>query len=216
MKRILCMIFMVAVLGPMTPPAWSTDAGDPVFPVDLGNKARAELIYGSQERDLDTGARFKADVFLLRLHTEVAEYSSLDFDLGGISPSGGDFEFYGGVGLRLLAYDGDTYRISPYAQVHYAPTVEIKGASYNDLIHADAGLLFAAKWTLNDQLAIMPYAGPALSILRMSGDGSDPEEDNLFGAVGGVSLHMPGMNTFRIEVQYFDQVSFSVAAGITF
>lgn len=216
MRRILLPFLALMVVNVVAPTTRAADAGDPIFPLDLQRLARAEFIYEARERDLDSNARFEADVFTLRIHTDVGQYASLDFDVGGMSPSGGDLEFYGGLGLRLLAYDGESLRISPYAQAHYAPSMELKGDSYEDLIDADAGLLFAAKLKPNDQLTIMPYAGPALSILRMSGDGTDPGEDNMLGAVGGVSLLMPGMNTFRIEAQYFDRVSISVAAGIAF
>jgi len=193
----------------------AADAGDPVFPIDLNNKARAELLYENRQRELDNGLKLKADVFLLRMHTDVGQHAYLDFDVGMIGPQGGDYEFYGGIGLRFLAYDSAEWRISPYAQIHYAPSLEVKSVEYDDLIDADAGLLVAYKWKPNDQLTVMPYAGPALSIIRLSGD-VDADEDQLFGFVTGVSLQMPGLNSFRIEAQFFDQVSISASAGISF
>ena len=195
--------------------ALAADAGDPIFPIDMNNKARAEFLYENRQRELDNGLKLKADVFALRLHTDVGQYAYLDFDVGMISQSGGDDEFYGGIGLRYLAYDSATWRVSPFAQVHYAPGYRIGLAKYDYLIDADAGLTLAYKWKPNEQLTVIPYAGPILSIIRLSGD-DDAREDQVFGGVVGISLHMPGQNSFRFEAQFFDKVSISAAAGIAF
>jgi len=217
MKNIIRFVGLMVMVPVVSSTAIAADAGDSVFPVDLDRKARAELIYESRERDLDAGGSFEADVFTLRIHTDVGPYASLDFDLGAISPSGGDAEFYGGAGLRFLAYDGDNVRLIPFAQGHYAPGIEADGAKYEDLIDFDGGLLLAGKIEVDDSLSILPYAGPAFSLLRLSGDGNaDAEADTPVGAVAGIALKMPGQNTFRFEAQYFDNFSFSLAAGIAF
>ncbi|HMP88995.1 MAG TPA: hypothetical protein PJ991_02275 [Kiritimatiellia bacterium] len=212
-KKLLAVYCVTAAMTTGTLKA--ADAGDPVFPIDLNNKARAELLYENRQRDLDNDLRLKADVFALRIHTDVGQYANLDFDIGMISPAGGSDEFYGGIGLRFLAYDSEYWRLSPYAQVHYAPRFRMGGVSYDDLIDADAGLLLACKLKLDQQLTLMPYAGPVLSIVRIGGN-DDPREDRVLGGVAGVSLLMPGNNTIRIEAQYFDRVSVSAAAGIAF
>ncbi len=191
------------------------DAGDPVFPVDLDDKTRAEIIYNKWNRDLDTGGEIDGDIYMLRLHSDVGQFANLDFDLGGLDLSDGDLSFYGGIGLRYLAYDGDTWRVSPYAQGHYSPNPTVRGADYDDLIEADGGVNFAFKIQLDQDLTLMPYLGPALSIIRLSGD-EDVEEDNVLGAVAGASLQMPGHNSIRLELQFYDQVSISAAAGIAF
>lgn len=204
-------------------PVMAADVGDPIFPADLGDKARAELIYQNFQRDLDSGAEFQADAYLVRLHTDVGQYAYLDFDLGAIEPDGSDLGFYGGVGLRYLAYDSDQWRISPWFQVHYAPSLDDEGAEYS-MLDGDAGILLAAKLHIDKDLTVMPYAGPALSIIRINGDDplfgetteTDMEEDQVIGAVAGISLQMPGQNSFRVEAQFFDQVSISAAAGIAF
>ncbi|HMO51118.1 MAG TPA: hypothetical protein PKA21_08340 [Kiritimatiellia bacterium] len=206
---------MALGLGCTFSAAQAADAGDPVFPVDMERKARAELMYENRRRDLDNGETFKADAYTLRIHTDVGQYAYLDFDVGGISPQGGDLEFYGGIGLRYLAYDAETFRISPFAQVHYAPGLKTRTARDFDLVEFDAGILVAGKWRLDDQLTLIPYIGPMVSILRFSSD-LDAREDNPVGGVAGLSLLMPGQNTFRFEMQVFDGVSFSVAAGIAF
>lgn len=193
----------------------AADSGDPVLPVDLAGKARAEIIYEARDRELDDGGTFEADVFTLRAHTEVGEYAYLDFDLGGINPSGGDLEFYGGLGLRYIAYEGVAFRLSPFVQFHYAPALEVDGVKYDDLFDVDAGLLLAGKWRIDDQLSIMPYAGPVVSLVRLNGD-NDASEDQSFVAVAGISLLMPGHNTFRVEAQLTGNPGFSVAAGIAF
>ncbi len=192
------------------------DAGDPVFPVDTKDyKARAEFIYNNIQRDLDNGLELNADAYMLRIHTDVGEYAYLDFDLGGIDPTGGDLEFYGGVGFRMLAYKGENFRLSPFIQVHYAPSFILDDVEYDSYLDVDGGLLFAYEIKIDDQLSIVPYAGPALSGVNLSGD-QDAGEDNIFGAVAGLSLHMPGQNIFRVEGQFFDQVGFSAAVGIAF
>ena len=194
----------------------AADIGDPVFPVDLGDKARAELVYENLNRDLDNGAELEADVYMLRIHTDVGQYAYLDFDLGGFDPSGGDLAFYGGVGLRYMAYDSEKARISPFAQIHFAPGVETDADEEFDFIDGDLGLTLAYKLKVDDQLTVTPYIGPVLSIIRVDSDVGDLEEDNIFGGVAGISLNMPGQNTFRVEARVVDGTSISAAAGIVF
>ena len=216
MNKLICAAGLGLVMIGRTASVFAADAGDPIFPSDIVNyKARAEFIYENRQRDLDNGLELQADVFMLRIHTDVGQSANLDFDLGAIDPTGGDLEFYGGIGLRMLAYDGESFRLSPYLQAHYAPSFILDEVEYDDAIDGDAGLLFAYKIKLDKDLMIMPYAGPALSIIQLSGD-ADAGEDNVFGGVVGVSLLMPGQNSFRVEAQIFDQVSFSVAAGLAY
>jgi hypothetical protein len=191
------------------------DAGDPVFPLDLGYQARAEIVYQLRDRELDNGDAFEADLYTLRLHSDVGEFATLDFDLGGVHADDGDLEFRGGVGLRHLAYDGERMRIAARAQIHYTPGLQLGTVDYDDLIEVEAGISLAAKIRLDDQLTVMPYAGPAVSILRFSGD-EDRDEDQTVGAVAGLSFLLPGNNTFRFEAQIFDAVGFAFAAGIAF
>lgn len=241
MKKILPML--VAAVALTAIPALARDAGDPVFPLDLNDKARAEILYQDWQRDLvvsgdevDGDAEFAADVFMLRIHTAVGQYAFLDFDVGGLDPAGGDLAFYGGVGLRYLAYDSEKWRMSAFGQVHYAPDaegrmpVEVEGQSGKakasfDVLDADAGVLLALKQELGDQLTLMPYLGPALSIIRINGDAETPgggevdfdgEEDQVLGLIAGLALEMPGRNGIRFEAQIFDQVSISAAASIVF
>ncbi|MGA1194105.1 MAG: hypothetical protein ACO3ZG_06985 [Kiritimatiellia bacterium] len=200
--------------------AWATmvrasDAGDPVFPLDLGYQARAEIIYQARDRELDRGRAFEADLYTLRLHSDVGEFATLDFDLGGIQADGGDLEFRGGLGLRHLAYDREQVRVAARAQIHYTPGLRLGTIDYDDLIEVEAGVNIAAKIRLDDQVTLMPYAGPAVSILRLSGD-VDRDEDQMVGAVVGISFLLPGNNTFRFESQIFDAVGFAISAGIAF
>jgi len=207
-------IFAVVIGGGIS--AYAADAGDLIFPTDIENyKARAEFVYENRERDLDVGSTMNLDAYYLRLHTDLGKTAYLDFDLGGIEPDGGDLEFYGGIGLRFMAYDSETWRFGPFAQVHYTPSFTLGSVEYDDAIDADGGLLATYKLKLNDQLTLMPYAGPILSIIRLNGD-EDAKEDQTFGGVAGVSLQMPGQNTFRLEAQYYDNVNISVAAGMIF
>jgi len=216
MKRMTVMVALCGLVAGGGLSSYAADAGDLIFPKDIVNyKARAELIYEHRQRELDVGTDLSLDAYYVRIHTDLGRTAYLDFDLGGIEPEGGDLEFYGGIGLRFLAYDSETWRVGPFAQIHYAPSFTLKDVEYDDAIDADGGLLFTYKVKLNDQLTLMPYAGPILSIIRLSGD-EDADEDQTFGAVTGLSLQMPGQNTFRFEAQFFDDVSISVAAGMVF
>lgn len=216
MKRVVIALAAFVLLLGTDRSVQGADAGDLIFPSDVDNhRARAELVYENRQRDLDVGGTLKLDAYYVRMHTDLGQNAYLDFDVGGIEPDGGDLEFYGGVGLRFLAYDSDTWRIGPFAQVHYTPSFKLESVDYDDALDADAGLLVTYKVALNDQLTLMPYAGPALSIIRLSGD-VDADEDQTFGGVAGISLQMPGQNTFRVEAQYYDDVSISVAAGMVF
>jgi len=207
-------VFAMMVTGGIS--AYAADAGDLIFPADIENyKARAEFVYEHRERELDVGTDLSLDAYYLRIHTDLGKTAYLDFDLGGIEPDGGDLEFYGGIGLRFMAYDSELWRVGPFAQVHYAPSFTVEEVEYDDAIDADGGLLVTRKIKLNDQLTLLPYAGPILSIIRLNGD-VDADEDQTFGAVTGLSLQMPGQNTFRVEAQFYDDVSISVAAGMIF
>ena len=101
-------------------PAFAEDVGDPVFPVDLKDKSRFELIYGYEKRDMDFDgviAEFESDTYVLRMHTDVGQYAYLDFDVGYMDPAEGSGAFYGGVGLRYLVYDAVRHNRSDAAMV---------------------------------------------------------------------------------------------------
>ncbi|MFH0909187.1 MAG: hypothetical protein V1929_10525 [bacterium] len=198
--------------------AWAEDVGDPVFPVDLKDKSRFELIYGNEQRDMDVDgvkAEFEADTYMLRMHTDVGQYAYLDFDVGYMDPSDGSGAFYGGVGLRSLVYDAEKYRMAGHVQGHYAPGIEFNGADA-DYWSVDGGVTLAGKIKIDEQLTILPYAGPILSTVNLDGDDADASEDHIMGVVAGVSLELREMNTIRIEARYIDSASYSAAAGVAF
>ncbi len=241
MKRFnLFMMVLVMAWGfSFTPQSQAADSGDLIYPRDVGVKARAELGYESLRRDVkitsedgDPVETFDADVFFLRMQTGVGPDARMDFDVG-LMDSGRSLRWFGGVGLRFLAYRHEDFRVGTFAQVRYAP--DLKGRMDlpagdrtpvdHDLIEADAGILFGYLLRLGDQLTITPYAGPVLSIVRLDGDFRNPEgakedfkarEDNLFGGAAGLALQLPGQNSIRFEGRYFDEWSMSVAAAITF
>lgn len=202
----------------MAAPVWAEDVGDPVFPVDLKDKSRFELIYGNEKRDMDFDgviAEFEADTYVLRMHTDVGQYAYLDFDVGYMDPSDGSGAFYGGVGLRYLVYDAEKYRMAANLQGHYAPSLDFDGADA-DYWSVDGGVTLAGKIKIDDQLTILPYVGPIVSTVNLDGDDVDASEDNILGAVAGLSLELREMNTIRVEVRYVDSASISAAAGIAF
>ncbi len=211
-RFVRCLVPLAALAA--TPLAFGADAGDPIFPKDLNDKARAEVVYNNIKRDLDTGDQLKADAYFARLHTDVGQTFYLDFDLGAMDPSGGKADFYWGIGLRALAYDGEKLRVSPWVQAHFAHDLDTRWGS-TDYIDGDAGLTFAVKLPVGNDLTILPYAGPIVSILRIDGE-RDYNEDQTVGGLAGVSLLMPGNNSFRVEGQFYDHVNVSIAAGIAF
>lgn len=208
--------------GLLAGPALAADVGSTALPKDHFNKAHAEIIYENVDRDLDQGT-LEADVLYLRLHTAVGQTATLDFDIGGLDAQDADTALYGGVGLRYLVYDAPAWRLGAHLQVHYAPDIESE-LEKADLLEVDGGITLAGRIKLADDLVLMPYVGPAFSIIRLDGDADagdgeesfDLEEDNPVGAVAGLALQLPEGNTLRIEARAFDGVSFSAAAGIVF
>ena len=89
-----------------------------------------------------------------------------------------------------------------------------------DLWEIDGGILWNGRIRLADDLLFIPYAGPALSTLSLDGEVGeedfDADADQVFGAVAGLAFELPEGHTFRIEARWFDEVSFSAAAGIVF
>ena len=217
MKRIVALLSLALVSTPLL----ADDAGDAIFPIDQHDKARASLLYQNLQRDLEItsdalkgeSVELDADVYALRLNSDLGEYGQLDFDLGGID-AGGDLAFYGGIGLRYLAYDAASWRASAYGQIHYAPDIGEDDVDA-DLLTADTGILLTYKGLSGEQLSVLPYAGPALSIIDLSGD-VDAEQETNFGGVAGLALQFPGGNGLRFEGQFFDETSFSVAASFLY
>lgn len=218
--RALCIVVLLALAVPV----FAADSGDLVFPADMRGKERVSFIYENVKRglDLDSGlalgdADFEADVLLLRFHTMAGEYVYFDVDLGAIDPSGG-YSFYGGAGLRYQVYDSEEWRVGAFGQVHYAPDTSAKKGAAEltyDLLEAEAGVLAGRKWLMNEQLTVVPYIGPVVSILRLDGD-VDANEDSPVGVALGAALQMREFNSFRLELRYFDDLSVSVSGTIAF
>jgi hypothetical protein len=211
--------------------ARAADVGDLIFPADLGDATRAELIYENVTRGMDASqggrdfeADFEADLVFLRIHTGVGPSASLDFDVGTVNPSGGDYALYGGAGLRYLAYDAGVWRCGAFAQIHYGYQLEAEDAGPDgadtgeaDLLDVDAGVLVSGNFDLGGQIGLMPYAGPIFSKSDLDGDaGFDAEEDQSFGAAVGLGLRFAGGNGIRAEARILDDVSYSIAAGLAF
>ena len=212
MNRLLACCLIASAL---TTAARAADVGLPVFPADLKGQNEWELSYQNLQRDLDNGGTLEADTYLLRLHTDLGQTAFLDIDLGAIDADGA--AFYGGVGLRYLAYNGPTLRLSPFAQLHYGAGIEGDDDTGEfDLLQGDLGLLVAGRIPLAECLELEPYAGPLLSIVRVDADAGNADEDNLVGAVAGLALLMPDGNSVRIEAQFFDEVSISAGFSIVF
>lgn len=235
MRRLAILLTSSAMLLPLFTRA--NDAGDLIFPADYTHRARAELLYENFRRDIritSESPRVKetidADVFALRLHTDVGPFTRLDFDVGAISGGQGSHKLMGGVGLRYLAFTQGPWRGGAFAQIRYARDVtsrvdlaERNNASVRyDWVEGDAGFLVAYRLRVADQFTVAPYAGPVASILRLSGDVRDDnsrfraEEAQIAGAVAGIGLEFQGMNGLRIETRYFDEFSVSVAASFVF
>lgn len=220
---------LVAALLPL-PAALAADVGAPIVPKDHFPKEHWEIVYENVNRDLDGGrgaGSLEADALYVRFHTGLGQTATMDFDLGMYNASGADAALYAGIGLRYLVYDGEVWRAGAHLQVHYAPGIEQdRGAAEldYDLLEVDGGVTLAAKLKLDEQLTLMPYAGPVLSVLDLDGDievagtrrNLDAEEDHVLGALVGIALVLPEQHTLRIEARVFDDVTISAAAGFVF
>jgi hypothetical protein len=221
--------------------ASAADVGAPILPQDHRNKEHWEIVYEDLNRDLDddngplsAGDSLSGDALFVRFHTRLGDAATMDFDLGGLDISGADLAPYAGVGLRFLVYDQASWRLGAHLQVHYAPGIEVERDGRGiiadrseldyDLMEVDGGVTLAGKIKIDEQLTIMPYAGPVLSVVNLDGDASasgaeanlDAGEDNVIGALAGLALVLPEGNTLRFEARVFDDVSLSVAAGFVF
>ncbi len=232
-KGIACCVAGVMLAGASVQ---ANDAGDLVFPADYPHKVRVELLYENLQRDIriTSPTRIKesldADVFALRIHTDIGKVARLDFDVGAMSAGSGSHKLMGGVGLRFLAFEHEAWRGGAFGQVRYAPDLNDRvdlgdgreRVKY-DLVEADAGFLVNYRLRVADQFNIVPYAGPVVSIIRLSGDVRDAEggrfradEDQILGAALGLGLEFQGGNGIRFETRYFDDFSVSVAASFVF
>ncbi len=234
MKRIAAICMAGMIFAGMSVRA--NDAGDLVFQADYPHKVRAELLYENVQRDLQVTSptRVKgdldADVFSVRLHTDLGHLARLDFDLGAMSAGSGSHKPVGGVGLRFLAFDHDAWRGGAFGQVRYArdltDRLDLRDGRERvkyDLVEADAGFLVNYRLRVADQFRIVPYAGPVASIIRLSGDVRGPDggsfradEDRVLGVAVGLGFEFQGMNGIRFETRYFDDFSVSVAASFVF
>lgn len=235
MKKMLFFCVVGLLLGGHVVQA--NDAGDLVFPRDYPHKVRAELIYENLQRDIRITSPVRekesldADVFALRVHTDIGRYARLDFDVGAMSAGSGSHKLVGGVGLRFLAFEHEAWRGGAFGQVRYAPDLtdrldlnDGREQVKYDLVEADAGFLVSYRLRLFDQFNVRPYAGPVFSIVRLSGNVREDddrsrfraEEDQIMGGVLGLGLEFQGANGLRFETRYFDDFSVSVAASFVF
>ena len=232
---ISCMLLGALLSGPVL----GNDAGDLVFPADYPYKVRAELLYENVQRDIRVTSEsptireaLSADVFAVRLHTDLGPLARLDFDVGAMSAGSGSHKVVGGVGLRFLAFDLDAWRGGAFGQVRYArdltDRIDMGEAGRThvkyDWVEADAGFLLAYRQSVAGQFTVAPYVGPVFSIIRLSGDIRDAngrdrfraEQDQTVGVVLGLGLEFQGQNGLRFETRYFDDWSVSAAASFVF
>ncbi len=235
-------ILWVAVLAGMSLPfaARAHDAGDLVFPVDYNGLARLEVRYENLQRGLritsespQLDADLNADVFALAFHTTIIPNARLDFEVGGLDANTGAFAPLLGAGIRFVAFDHGPWRVGTFGQLMYVVNAEsqqpLADVGTVDVEHnwieASAGALASYRFRLADHFALVPYAGPVISLMRLDGeitesdrDGQDfkAKEDQFFGAAAGLALETLGINGIRLEVQLFDDISVSVAAAYAF
>jgi hypothetical protein len=219
---ILLAVFAIEVLG--------GDAGDLVYPIDLEDRDRVEVIYERVRREVDVepsriDADPDADVLFLRLHTDVGEFANLAIDAGVLNSDRTEYTPYLGGGLRYLVYDQIAWRIGAFAQVHYARDVAASSDVEYRYTEAETGVLFGRKYIVLGQIGFVPYAGPIFSLVRIDGDERgddrqwrdfDGDERNAVGGVVGASFQMQGMNGFRVEARIFEEISYSVGVAAAF
>ena len=238
MKKFLIVAAIAAGWAPAA--SWAFDSGDLVFPIDFTDRVRWEAGYENLQRDLHITSEsprldssINADVYSVRLQTGMVPNARLDFQVGGVDTGAGDITLMGGAGLRYLAFDHGPWRVGAFAQAFLLPDAQdrqdLAGAKdvkvTFDWIEVDAGALASYRFRLADQFALVPYAGPLLSLMRMSGEleGSDRDgqdydakENQFLGAALGLCLEAQGVNGIRFELRMFDDVSVSIAAAFVF
>lgn len=238
MKKFLLMAVVAGCWMPIA--AQANDVGDLVFPFDFTDRIRWEVGYENLQRDIhitteappmDTS--LNADIFALRLQTGIVPNARLDFEIGGLDPNTGNYTLMGGVGLRYLAFDHGPWRVGIFGQARYLPTFEnyldlvgIRGARVDhDWLEANVGSLVSYRFRVADQFALVPYAGPLFSLMRLTGEVKDTQRTNIdfrarenqfIGAAFGLGLEAQGVNGIRMELRIFDNVSLSVAAAFVF
>ena len=238
MKRFLVCLTLAVGLAPR--PGRAGDLGDLVFPSDFTQQRRAELIYENLHRNLtltsenpERHSAIRGDALLVRYHLPIHHDASLSVDLGAQDSNNGDFDLIGGIGARYLAYDRARLRVGTFGQLRYAPKISSRltladigrAEVEHDFLEAEVGALASFRFRVADYAAIVPYAGPFLSILRLSGEVQDtdrPDDDFrakerwLVGLAAGVSFEFHGVNGIRFEMRMLDNLNLSVAAAMVF
>lgn len=235
-RSVFCIAVAVVVLPVF--PVSAADFGDPVFPCDLGEMDRAELIYEQFSRvykltegpDEDTLV-MNLNATYARAHLPFGPYTTIDFDAGVI---GLEYGFFLGGGLRQLLFDGKWARLSGVAQVHYSRGIEDKpvgagGQKYESdgtLIETEGALLLSHRFVVDEEHALIPYAGAALSRFTFNGFITEKDtreqydlesrSEEVVGGVVGITFQLPGKSSLRAEGRYFGRVSFSLAAALAF
>ena len=238
MKKWLRFAALIGCCSPLA--AQANDAGDLVFPSDFTDYTRWEVRYENLHRDIQITSespraddRLNADVLALKVSANWIPNVRLDFEVGGMQTDSGSPGLLGGAGLRYLAFDHGPWRVGAFGQLQYVANVSDNydlvdvgsvDVEYN-LLEVGIGALASYRFRVADQFAVVPYAGPLVSLMRMSGDiqestrsGEDYEakENQFFGAALGVSMESQGVNGIRLEMRVFDAVSISIAAAYVF
>ena len=221
--------------------AHAGDSGDWITPADHSQRSRAEIIYEHANRKITIDSispsqhsRFEADSFLARLQYALTPDARMDGLVGFFRPSDGDLTPFLGIGLRYNAIDVNPWRLSAYGQLrqsletradvslHDSPRPVPVRYSFTEF---ELGLLASRRHRIADHAAIIPYAGPMFSILRLSGKrrddrpGSDrfsADERMMLGAVAGVGLEFYGQHSMRVEFRILDSFNFSAGMAWTF
>lgn len=233
MSKTTCkFLWIVAAILAVVGTVRAANIGDQILPLDLKGKVRYAVVYDNVSRDVDVTSgpasisQIDYDALYLRIHTDIGEVASLDLDLGGLNPSGGDLTYYVGAGLRLLAYNSEAARLTMMAQIHYAP-IDVERNNENldyDFVEVETGAYLSRKFNVEKQLVFMPYIGPVVSVVKLDGDtnlggGSrdfDAEEDTLIGVAAGITAHLRDQHSMQLEMRYFDAFSFSVGVAVAF
>jgi tetrahydromethanopterin S-methyltransferase subunit F len=238
LPRIPLLLALLALAAP--PTARAGDAGDWTFPPDFFKAPRFEVLYEVNRRDVEVTSespkatrRLDTDVISLRYHSGILPNARLDFGVNAIQTDGSSFRIGFGAGIRYLAYERGPWRVGAFGQIRYAPDVEQtmrlgtndSASAKFDLAEADAGILVSHRFPLANQTALVPYAGPILSVANLNGSAKDTgnadddfsaSEDWPIGLAGGVGLEFNAANAIRIELRILDAVSASVGAAFVF
>lgn len=236
------------------------DVGEPAFGADIGNNARIEFVYEKFKRDIKLTSftvrvpgvveervpsetlKVEADAYIARLTIRMGDRAALFIEGGLLEFDEYDDSWQAGGGFRYALVQAEHYDVSMFLAGRYAGDAKYKERGVDPLLgpyeftetdkvyEAGGGFLVSSKVALDQHIAVRPYAGILLSVMRGEVEAkqtfdlfadvievdADVEEDGLVSLVAGLALLFGDSGGIRVEGRFIDQSSVSVGAWLAF